>query len=225
MLKTILPTELLNLAQQRAVGFPVEGFIRGEGPEHPKALLIGEAPGAVEVTAVEDTPFAGRAGIELMRSLETAGLSRENTYITSVFHSRPFKDRLKLNKRTGLEELKRYNRKPNRKEVLAHAPLTDYEISHIDAPLIILLGTSAIERVLGKQAAVKDLHGKVLMTSVQYLADLEDTTYQWTDKKYPVLCTYHPASIFYNRQLEADIDEDMRAAKAWLAQIDNGKNK
>ncbi|MFL2134285.1 uracil-DNA glycosylase [Desemzia sp. FAM 24101] len=225
MLKTILPTELLNLAQQRAAGFPVEGFIRGEGPEHPKALLIGEAPGAVEVTAVEDTPFAGRAGIELMRSLETAGLSRENTYITSVFHSRPFKDRLKLNKRTGLEELKRYNRKPNRKEVLAHAPLTDYEISHIDAPLIILLGTSAIERVLGKQAAVKDLHGKVLMTSVQYLADLEDTAYQWTDKKYPVLCTYHPASIFYNRQLESKIHEDMHAVKKWLENMDRHENK
>lgn len=219
MLKTILPTELLNLAQQRAVGFPVEGFIRGEGPEKPKALLIGEAPGAVEVTAVEDTPFSGRAGIELMRFLSTAGLSRENTYITSVFHSRPFKDRLKLNKRTGVEEMRRYNRKPNRKEVLAHAPLTDYEIEHIDAPLIILLGTSAIERVLGKDAAVKDLHGKVLSTSVQYLANLEDTTYQWTEREYSVLCTYHPASIFYNRQLEEDIHGDMRAAKVWLGKL------
>ena len=225
MLKTILPTELLNLAQQRAAGFPVEGFIRGEGPEHPKALLIGEAPGAVEVTAVEDTPFAGRAGIELMKSLDTAGLTRENTYITSVFHSRPFKDRMKLNKRTGVEELRRYNRKPNRKEVLAHAPLTDYEIEHIDAPLIILLGTSAIERVLGRQAAVKDLHGKVLTTSVQYLANLEDTTYQWTDRKYPVLCTYHPASVFYNRQLEAEIQEDMRAVKAWLEKENVNKNE
>lgn len=216
MLKTILPTELLNLAQQRAAGFPVEGFIRGEGPEKPKAVLIGEAPGAVEVTALEDTPFAGRAGVELKKFLETAGLSRQNTYITSVFHSRPFKDQLKLNKRTGVEELRRYNRKPSRQEVLAHAPLTDYEISHIDAPLIILLGTSAISRVLGNKAAIKDLHGKVLNTSVQYLADLEDTTYQWTDKKYPVLCTYHPASVFYNRQLTPVIYEDMLAAKSWL---------
>lgn len=216
MRKTILPTELMNLAQQRAEGFPVEGFIRGEGPENPKALLIGEAPGAVEVTAAEDTPFAGRAGIELKKFLETAGLSRQNAYITSVFHSRPFKDKVKLNKRTKVEELKRYNRKPNRKEVLAHAPLTDYEIQHIDAPLIVLLGTSAIERVLGKQAAIKELHGKVLTTSVQYLANLDDTTYQLTDKKYHILCTYHPASVFYNRQLGPVIHDDMRAVKEWL---------
>ncbi|MBM6614804.1 uracil-DNA glycosylase [Desemzia sp. RIT804] len=225
MLRTILPKELIQLAQQRAAGFPVEGFLRGEGPENPQALLIGEAPGAVEVTTAEDHPFAGRAGIELMKFLDTAGLSRENTYITSVFHSRPFKDRLKLNKRTGMEEVKRYNRKPSGKEVLAHAPLTDYEIRHIDAPLIVLLGTSAIERVLGKQAAVKDLHGKVLTTSVQYLADLEDGTYRWTDKKYSVLCTYHPASIFYNRQLEAEIQEDMRAVKNWLENMDMHENK
>lgn len=223
MLKTILPTELLNLAQQRAAGFPVEGFIRGEGPEHPKALLIGEAPGAVEVTAANDTPFSGRAGVELMRFLDTARLNRDNTYITSVFHSRPFKDRLKLNKRTGIEEMRRYNRKPNRKEVLAHAPLTDYEIEHIDAPLIILLGTSAIERVLGKQAVIKDLHGKVITTVVQRLGNLEDTTYQWTERKYPVLCTYHPASIFYNRQLESEIQGDMHAAKAWLEKVETNQ--
>ncbi|WHZ32423.1 uracil-DNA glycosylase [Desemzia incerta] len=216
MIKTVLTKELIQLAQQRAAGFPVEGFLRGEGPEHPKALLIGEAPGEVEVTIDVDTPFAGRAGVELTKFMETAGLTRENAYITSVFHSRPFKDRLKLNKRTGEEEMRRYNRKPTRKEVLAHAPLTDYEISHIDAPLIILLGTSAIERVLGKKAAVKELHGKVLTTPVQYLADLEDTDYQWTDKKYSVLCTYHPASVFYNRQLASDIQEDMLAAKKWL---------
>lgn len=220
MIKTILPTKLINLAQQRAAGFSVEGFVRGEGPEHPKALLIGEAPGAVEVTAAEDHPFAGRAGVELMNFLETAGLARETTYITSVFHSRPFKDRIKLNKRTGMEEIKRYNRKPNQKEVLAHAPLTDYEISHIDAPLIILSGTSAIQRVLGKQATVKELNGKVLTSPVQYLAHLDDTTYQWTEKKYPILCTYHPASIFYNRQLEPVIHGDMRVAKMWLEQAE-----
>lgn len=217
MIKTILTKELIQVAQQRAAGFPVEGFLRGEGPENPKALLIGEAPGEVEVTTDIDHPFAGRAGVELMKFMETAGLTRENTYITSVFHSRPFKDQVKLNKRTGIEEVRRYNRKPTRKEVLAHAPLTDYEIRQVDAPLIILLGTSAIERVLGKKTAVKELHGKVLTTSVQYLAELEDTAYQWTDKKYHVLCTYHPASVFYNRQLEFDIHEDMRAAKKWLA--------
>lgn len=219
MLKTVLPTELIQLAQERAAGFPVEGFLRGEGPEHPKALLIGEAPGEVEVTMAVDQPFAGRAGVELMKFLETADLSRENTYITSVFHSRPFKERVKINKRTREEELKRYNRKPNRKEVLAHALLTDYEIDHIDAPLIILLGTSAIHRVLGNKAAIKELHGKVLTTPVQYLADLDDTTYQLTDKQYHVLCTYHPASIFYNRQLEPVIHEDMRAIKDWLGKV------
>lgn len=216
MLKTVLPAELIQLAQERAEGFPVEGFLRGEGPEHPKALLIGEAPGEVEVTIKQDYPFAGRAGVELMKFLATADLSREDVYITSVFHSRPFKERVKINKRTGEEELKRYNRKPNRREVLAHAPLTDYEIHHIDAPLIILLGTSAIHRVLGNKAAIQELHGRVVTTPVHYLADLEDTAYQWTDKKYAVLCTYHPASVFYNRQLERVIHDDMRVVKEWL---------
>lgn len=212
---------LIRLAQQRAAGYPVEGFIRGEGPEKPKVLLIGEAPGSVEVTATEDTPFSGRAGVELMKFLETAELTRENTYITSAFHSRPFKDLLKTNKRTGEEEVRRYNRKPTRKEMLAHAPLTDYEIQSIDAPIILLSGTTSIERVLGKKAAVKELHGKIIESPVQILGDLNDTDYQWSKEKYTILCTYHPASVFYNRKLTPVIHEDMTNLKQFLSQREN----
>lgn len=61
----------------------------GSGPEQPVLLLIGEAPGEFEL--VDGIPFIGRAGTELMKSLNSIGLTREDVYMTSAVRSRPYR--------------------------------------------------------------------------------------------------------------------------------------
>ena len=84
-----IPESIAQLGKNRIEGSPVEGFVYGEGPKNPELMLIGEAPGEFEL--VDGIPFIGRAGKELMKSLATIGLSREDVYITSAVRSRPYR--------------------------------------------------------------------------------------------------------------------------------------
>ena len=84
-----IPESIATLGMERIEGFPVEGFLYGEGPKKPELMLIGEAPGEFEL--VDGIPFIGRAGKELMKSLATIGLSREDVYISSAVRSRPYR--------------------------------------------------------------------------------------------------------------------------------------
>ena len=56
--------------------------MEGQGPQQPKVMLIGEAPGKEEIK--ENVPFIGRSGQLLMEQLQQVGLSRETVYITSA---------------------------------------------------------------------------------------------------------------------------------------------
>ena len=73
------PKELIQEASLRMNGRPVEGFIAGQGPLHPKLMLVGEAPGKTEIDT--HVPFSGQAGKELMQALSSTGLTREEVYI------------------------------------------------------------------------------------------------------------------------------------------------
>lgn len=92
------PKELVDLVATRSKGFQLEGFMAGQGPRHPKLMLLGEAPGRNEV--VNHIPFSGAAGKELIQAMTAIGLTRENTYITSAVRSRPYKIVERINKRT-----------------------------------------------------------------------------------------------------------------------------
>lgn len=84
-----IPESIAELGKKRIEGFPVEGFVYGEGPKCPQLMLIGEAPGEFEL--VDGIPFIGRAGKELMKSLDSIGLTREDVYISSAVRSRPYR--------------------------------------------------------------------------------------------------------------------------------------
>ncbi|WP_153732315.1 uracil-DNA glycosylase [Sporosarcina obsidiansis] len=200
-----IPDEIAQLALKRSEGFQVEGFVHGEGPESPKLLLIGEAPGEHE--AIHGMPFIGRAGDELMKSLASIGLTREDVYMTSSFRSRPYKWGTKKERDGTLTERK-YNRPPTKKEQLAHAPVLDYEVANLKPKLIVTLGNIGLQRLLGKHAKVTALHGQLLKQPVQYLQKLEDIQYSWTEQTYTILPTFHPASIFYRPSLRPNLEED-----------------
>lgn len=189
-----IPESLAELGRERIQGFPVEGFIYGEGPQKPRLMLIGEAPGEFEL--VDGIPFIGRAGKELMKSLASIGLTRDDVYITSAVRSRPYRWGTKK-ERDGTTTERKYNRPPTRKEIIAHAPVLDYEIANLEPKFIITLGNVGLQRLVGKEAKVTELHGQVLRRPIQYLENLEDTTFSWTDEEYTIVPTFHPASVFY----------------------------
>ena len=76
------PKELATAVQQASRSYPLEGFVPGQGPLHPKLMIVGEAPGRTEIENF--IPFSGQAGKELMKSLALAGLTREDVYITTA---------------------------------------------------------------------------------------------------------------------------------------------
>ncbi|WP_210470906.1 uracil-DNA glycosylase [Sporosarcina sp. 6E9] len=200
-----IPESIAQLGKDRIEGFPVEGFIYGEGPIDPELMLIGEAPGEFEL--VDGIPFIGRAGKELMKSLATIGLSREDVYITSAVRSRPYRWGTKRNRDGTLTERK-YNRPPTQKEILAHAPVLDYELLTVKPKLIVTLGNVGLQRLLGRESKVTELHGQLLERPVQYLKELDDTKFSWTNETFTIVPTFHPASIFYRPSHRPSLDAD-----------------
>ena len=108
-------------------------------------MLLGEAPGETEIH--NGIPFSGRAGKQLM-VLERIHVTREEVYITSAVRSRPYKWREKKNEM--VKSYKKYNRTPNQGEIVAHAPLLDYELEKIHPKLIVTLGNIGLQRLTGK---------------------------------------------------------------------------
>lgn len=200
-----IPASLVELGKERIEGFPVEGFIVGGGLQKPKLLLIGEAPGEFEL--VEGVPFVGRAGKELMQSLASIGLTREDVYMTSPVRSRPYRWGMKK-ERDGTVTERKYNRPPTQKEILAHAPILDYEIANLAPQLIVTLGNVGLQRLIGKDAKVTELHGQLLEKQIQYIENLEDTTFSWTKETYTILPTFHPASVFYRPSHRPAVESD-----------------
>ncbi|WP_027964617.1 uracil-DNA glycosylase [Halalkalibacillus halophilus] len=201
----IIPEYLAELGKRRIEGYPVDGFVYGKGPDHPTLMLVGEAPGEQEL--IDGIPFIGRAGKELMASLSMIGLTREDVYITSAVRSRPYKWGTKRERNGDMIE-KKYNRPPKKPEIFAHAPILDYEISHLHPPLIVTLGNVGLQRLIGPTAKVTELHGRRIESSVQYLPDYSKDQFAWTNQKYTIIPTFHPASVFYRPSHREKLEQD-----------------
>ncbi|MFB5250619.1 uracil-DNA glycosylase [Bacillus mycoides] len=207
------PDHLVKQVRERSATYQLEGFLSGQGPRNPKLMIVGEAPGETEIH--NGIPFSGRAGKHLMEFLERIHVIREEVYITSAVRSRPYKWREKR-ERNGEIIQKRYNRTPNQGEILAHAPLLDYELELIQPPVIVTLGNIALQRLVGKNNKITDVHGELLKRPVQQLKDSSGTEFIWTEKEYNIFPTFHPASIFYNRSLLELIYEDLEKLKRYV---------
>ncbi|QUG83357.1 uracil-DNA glycosylase [Bacillus nitratireducens] len=204
------PEHLVKQVRERSATYQLEGFLSGQGPRNPKLMLVGEAPGETEIH--NGIPFSGRAGKHLMEFLQRIHVTREEVYITSAVRSRPYKWREKR-ERNGEIIQKKYNRTPNQGEILAHAPLLDYELELIHPPVIVTLGNIALQRLVGKNNKITSVHGELLKQTVQQLKDSSGTEFIWTEKEYYIFPTFHPASIFYNRSLLDLIYEDLEKLK------------
>lgn len=120
----------------------------GEGPEQAALLLVGETPGDQEDRA--GRPFVGPAGKLLDRCLEAAGIMRDEAYVTNVVKHFKWTPRGK----------RRLHGKPNAMEIRACRPWVDAEVALVKPKVIICLGATAAQALLGAAFRVTRQRGK-----------------------------------------------------------------
>lgn len=114
----------------------------GEGPAKAKIVLVGEQPGDSEDLAGK--PFVGPAGQILDRALQDAGIAREKTYVTNAVKHFKFEPRGK----------RRIHSKPNAAEIKICHQWIARELAAITPELVIALGATAAQSLMGKAMPV-----------------------------------------------------------------------
>ncbi len=139
----------------------------GEGSPKAKVMLIGEKPGDQEDR--EGKPFVGPAGKLLDAALEEAGIDRTKVYVTNAVKHFKWEARGK----------RRIHKKPNAAEIAACKPWLDAEIAALHPKVIVLLGATAAQALLGKAFRVTQQRGEFLKSELAPY----------------VMATVHPSSI------------------------------
>lgn len=192
----MLPEKLAAEAKKRIAPYRCEGFLDGENPTSPELFFIGEAPGETEI--YKGDPFGGRAGRQFLQYIQYLGFSIEEVYVTRTIKSRPYT----VKEKNG--EKRKYNRTPSKKEILAHAPLLDYEISSADPAVLLPMGKTPYWRLLGKSPAMSETAGHMIRSPIRQYSE-ESGGYVWSEKEYSIFPLYHPAASLYNRSLDQTI--------------------
>jgi DNA polymerase len=149
----------------------------GEGKRRATALFVGEQPGNEE--DLTGKPFVGPAGRMFDSALEEAGINRQQTYVTNVVKHFKWEPRGK----------RRIHKKPNSQEINACRPWLEAEIAVVKPKVIVALGATAAQALLGAQFRVTKNRGEFL----------ESTLAPY------IMATVHPSSI-----LRAPDDETRR---------------
>ncbi|HEV2393845.1 MAG TPA: uracil-DNA glycosylase [Verrucomicrobiae bacterium] len=154
-----------NLAAAR------KNVVFGVGDINAQLMFVGEAPGADEDAQGE--PFVGRAGQLLTRIIQTMGLSRESVYIANILKCRP-----------DTPGWSAGNRKPTTEEMQTCIPFLHEQIDLIRPRVLVALGGTAVEGLLGKTAGITRLRG------------------HWQSYRgIPLMPTYHPSFLLRNQAL------------------------
>ena len=159
----------------------------GEGPIRAALMLVGEQPGDVE--DVSGHPFVGPAGKLLDRALSAAGIDRRRVYLTNVVKHFKFEPRGK----------RRIHKKPRASEVEACRPWFDEELAAVRPRLVVCLGATAAQALLGRGFKVTEHRGRKLSSPLAPA----------------VMATVHPSSILRER----DPDERRAAFKRFVRDL------
>jgi len=122
----------------------------GKGSARAKIMLVGEQPGHQEDLAGE--PFVGPAGILLDKALAEAGIDRQAVYVTNAVKHFKWEPRGK----------RRIHKKPNAAEIAACRPWLDAEIAAIHPRVLVCLGATAAQALLGRDFRVTRQRGEFL---------------------------------------------------------------
>jgi DNA polymerase len=164
-------------------------IVFGVGDPDADLMFIGEAPGADEDEQGE--PFVGKAGHLLTRIIQTMGFTRQTVYIANILKCRPDTP----GQTWG-------NRKPTPQEMETCLPYLLAQIDLIEPKVIVALGATAVEGLLGQTGGITKLRGR------------------WQEfRGVPVMPTYHPAYLLRNQALSEKrrVWEDMLQVMEKLA--------
>jgi DNA polymerase len=149
----------------------------GEGPSKADVMMVGEQPGDAEDLAGH--PFVGPAGKLLDRALEEAGIDRRLVYLTNVVKHFKWEPRGK----------RRIHAKPNSAEIAACRPWLETEIALVKPRVLVCLGATAAQALLGRSFRVSQQRGSFVASPLAPR----------------VTATVHPSSV-----LRAPDDESRR---------------
>ncbi len=160
-----------------------KNVVFGVGNIDAQLMFVGEAPGADEDEQGE--PFVGRAGQLLTKIIQATGLQRADVYIANILKCRP-----------DTPGQSAGNRKPTPDEMATCIPYLHEQIDLIRPKVIVALGATAVEGLLGKTIGITKLRGTW-------------KTYRGT----PLMPTYHPAYLLRNQAMseKRKVWEDMLA--------------
>jgi DNA polymerase len=162
----------------------------GEGPKRARIMMVGEQPGDAEDLAGH--PFVGPAGKLLDRALDEAGIDRRIVYVTNVVKHFKWEPRGK----------RRIHAKPNAGEISACRPWLETEVALVKPRVLVCLGATAAQALLGKSFKVSKQRGEFIESSLAPL----------------VTATVHPSSILRARDDDAR-REEMRRFVADLQKV------
>lgn len=139
--------------------------VYGVGNPDAEIMFVGEAPGADE--DVQGEPFVGRAGQLLTKIIQTMGLKRNDVYIANILKCRP-----------DMPKDAPGNRPPTPDEMKTCLPYLVEQIEIIQPKVMVALGATAVEGLLGFRGTMRELRGR--------WHDYQDT---------PLMITYHPSYL------------------------------
>ncbi len=160
-----------------------KNVVFGVGSPDASLMFVGEAPGADE--DVQGEPFVGKAGQLLTKIIQAMGFQRGSVYIANILKCRP-----------DTPGQSAGNRKPTPGEMQTCIPFLHEQIDLIQPKVIVALGATAVEGLLGKTIGITKLRG------------------QWrTYRNIPLMPTYHPAYLLRNQAMSEKrrVWEDMLA--------------
>ncbi|PYK99763.1 MAG: uracil-DNA glycosylase [Verrucomicrobia bacterium] len=158
-----------------------KNVVFGVGDIHSPLMFVGEAPGADEDERGE--PFVGKAGQLLTKIVQTMGFTRDTVYIANILKCRPDTPGQAVG-----------NRKPTAGEMKTCLPYLLAQLDIIQPKVIVALGATAVEGLLGETGGITRLRG------------------HWREfRGVPVMPTYHPAYLLRNEALseKRKVWEDM----------------
>src|SRR5436190_6750398 len=158
----------------------------GEGARDAEVMMVGEQPGDRE--DIEGHPFVGPAGRVLDKALERAGIDRDRVYVTNVVKHFKWRPRGK----------RRIHQKPNLEEISACRPWLEGELAAVKPRVLVCLGATAAQALLGRQFRVSRERGEFVESP---LAER-------------VTATVHPSSI-----LRGDPEDREAAMEAFVEDL------
>lgn len=150
-------------------------IVFGQGNKNADIMFIGEGPGADE--DISGLPFVGKAGKLMNMAFEGIGIKREEVYIANIVKCRPPS-----------------NRVPENDEAIACLDYLRNQVILVKPKIIVLLGSTALKNILGKELSITASRGK------------------WIEKKgIYYMPTWHPAALLRDENKKVEFWRDLKA--------------